>query len=152
MKRVKTFEQWTTDVAGDYEVNYGDKPQLSEIVIDTIKFIEDNFNNIRPDILNGVKPDLITFLSDINPNNIQLRIEKNIPMLFFGYDDYSTSDHYHYSNDLTDDDYNYLKNYFFEIFKKIREKVHDGEKEAYSKGMKKIEDRIMKKDAKKYNI
>ena len=28
-KFIKTYEQWTTDVAGDYEVNYDDNPQLS---------------------------------------------------------------------------------------------------------------------------
>lgn len=45
-RHIKTFEQWTTDVSGDYEVNYGDEPKFSEIVEKTINFINDNFDKI----------------------------------------------------------------------------------------------------------
>lgn len=48
MKKIKTFEMWTTDQSGDFDVNYGDeKPQLSDTVTNTIDFIEENFEHIN---------------------------------------------------------------------------------------------------------
>jgi len=150
-KFIKTFEQWTSDVAGDYDVNYGDKPQLSEVVTDTIEYIENNFDNIKQEI-NYTSENRIYFNSG-KYTSILLEIDNGVPMLSFGYDDYYFNHEiYSYSEDITDDEYYYLKKYFLEIYKKIRNKVHDNQKEDYIKNMKRVEDRITRRDAKKYNL
>ena len=57
-RHIKTFEQWTTDVSGDYVVNYGDKPQLyikkvALLMITKFKIFENNSESVNHPELSG---------------------------------------------------------------------------------------------------
>ncbi len=57
-RHIKTFEQWTTDVSGDYVVNYGDKPQLyikkvALLMITKFKIFENNSESVNNPELSG---------------------------------------------------------------------------------------------------
>lgn len=154
MKHLKKFEMWTTNTTGDFEINYGEKkPELSKVAINTIKFIKDNYNEIIIDILNEVKPTQISFNPGLKYTRIKLELDKesNTPFLYFRYYDYNEGN-YSYNEDITNTDYDYLKDYFFNIYKDIRTKVHNKEKDEYLDNMKKLEDERIKKKADKYNI
>lgn len=158
IKNFKTFENWTTNSTGNYNINYGDnpqKPQLSDIVIDTIKYIEDNYNNIQENILNDVKPDQITFKSGLKYQQIRLQRENeehnNIPILIFKFYEYNV-DSFYYSNDITEDDYKYLKDYFYKIYLQIRKKVQDRKKQEFIDQFNKVETEKALKAGKKFNV
>jgi hypothetical protein len=47
MKHIKEFNSWVTDSSGDYDINYGDKKDISDFVEDIKDYMEDNFKRIR---------------------------------------------------------------------------------------------------------
>lgn len=141
MKHLKKFENWTTNVTGNYDINYGDKPQLSDVVIETIDFIENNLDKIKEDILNDNRPYLISFKSGLKYSSISLKEDNNIPFLLFR----NNENYLNYSIDITNEEYEYLKEYFLKIYKKIRKIINDKDKEEFM-------NKIIQKDLKKYNI
>jgi hypothetical protein len=164
-KFIKTFEQWTTDVSGDYDVDYGD-PKLSDDVIEIIEYIEDNFDNIKDDILNDNKPDRISFQSSnlktgklktdkLKYDKISLRVS-NIKYKYpsyvvqFSYKEYPNT--FYYNKDITKYEYEYLLKYFSQVYNRIREKEHSKEKQKFIDNMQEIEDKKTKEAAKKYNM
>ena len=57
-----------------------------------------------------------------------------------------------YRLDITNYDYDYLKNYFYKIFRVFRKKQQDKEKERYKDELQKIEDKKVKEITKKMNL
>ena len=57
-----------------------------------------------------------------------------------------------YRLDITNYDYDYLKDYFYKIFIVFRKKQQDKEKERYKNELQKIEDKKIKDLSKKMNI
>lgn len=145
MKSIKKFEEynnWVTDVTGNVNVSYGDKkPKLSDVAIEVIKFIEDNFDKIRED-LNGTSDTFICFEDGLDFNKISIykNEKENIPYIHFQKNEVGG-----YSNDITNYDYDYLHDYLDKIYKTFRKK-HDAENKE------KFEMELMKKNMKKYNL
>lgn len=151
MKHLKTFEMWTTDATGDFDITYGDKkPEISEIVKYTKKYIEDNFDKIH----HIEQKEKITFKTIVNghPNGtlyseITLQVNSG-PFYEIKFTKPITRNDNSYSTvDITKDEYNYLNDFFYEINKKLR-KIRN------EKGVDELEKDIIpyKKDAKKYNL
>jgi hypothetical protein len=126
MKHLKKYETWTTDVTGSVEVNYGDKkPELSKIVKDTEKYLEDNFDNIQK--INSSN-NSIDFNYDYNSktkdNSKIIFISMNRDDLF--YNIVFTRYYYGVENksftiNITKDEYNYLSNVIYKLDKKLRQ-------------------------------
>ena len=138
MKLIKTFEQWTTDVAGNYEVNYGDKPQFSEIVEHTINYIEENFDNISKCMGREIEFNKNLTYHEIGLNKTTDYSIHTIFNLIFNTITYI---------DISEEEYNYLLDFFHKINIK-RRKINQLKRKEI------ILDDIdpMRKDAKKYNI
>jgi hypothetical protein len=157
MKYLKEYNNWITDVTDkNVVVNYGDKkPKLSDVVIDTIKFIEDNFDNINPGI-NSTNESSVGFKYGLNFSKIYIGCETRdngykIPYICFNYHDANNANS-NYSIDITEDDYEYLKKYFYKIYRIFRKKEQEKDEEEYKKELQKIENKKIKKDINKYNL
>ena len=155
MKHLREYNNWVSDVTDNVTVNYGDeKPKLSDIVIDVIKFIEDNYDKIDGDI-NSTRESQVGFEDGLELKDISIGIEKTenrkIPYLHFMYND-SRDMSRGYRLDITNYDYDYLKDYFYKIFIVFRKKQQDKEKERYKNELQKIEDKKIKDLSKKMNI
>lgn len=154
--KIKKFENWVTDVTGNVSVNYGDKkPKLSDVVVDAIKFIEDNYDQIQCG-LNATTESGVDFKRGLELDEIKIGVEVRnndiiIPYLNFRYRDVN-NDRGGYSIDITDYEYEYLKDYFYKIYKECRKKDQEEEKEKYKLQLKKIETKKMEDRAEKYNI
>jgi hypothetical protein len=158
MKHIKKYEMWTTNVTGDYDFNYGDKkPELSEIVIEVINYIKDNYDKISTDVLNDTTEFGVGFnFSEKNGMKYdKIRIEKNkknsIPYIHFLYYDYRGTTN-GYDIDITDYDYEYLHDYFFKIYKEFKKKDEIKKIEKHKSELKKIEEEKAKNSADKYNL
>ena len=159
MKHLREYNNWVSDVTDNITVNYGDeKPKLSDIVIDVIKFIEDNYDKIDGDI-NSTRESQVGFEDGLELKDISIGIEEReknnrktseIPYLHFMYND-SRDMSRGYRLDITNYDYDYLKNYFYKIFRVFRKKQQDKEKERYKEELQKIEDNKVKEITKKNN-
>ena len=98
MKHLREYNNWVSDVTDNITVNYGDeKPKLSDIVIDVIKFIEDNYDKIDGDI-NSTRESQVGFEDGLELKDISIGIEEReknnnnrkaseIPYLHFMYND-----------------------------------------------------------------
>ena len=98
MKHLREYNNWVSDVIDNITVNYGDeKPKLSDIVIDVIKFIEDNYDKIDGDI-NSTRESQVGFEDGLELKDISIGIEEReknnnnrkaseIPYLHFMYND-----------------------------------------------------------------
>jgi len=159
MKHLREYNNWVTDVTGNVNVNYGDKkPKLSDVVIEVIKFIEDNYDKID-DSLNGTSDSHIDFYNKLEFEDISIGVEdqaesintNKIPYIHFLYRDVRDSLR-GYRYDITNYDYEYLKDYFYKIYREFRKKQQEGHKEEYKSELQKIEDKKMKDLAKKMNI
>ena len=156
MKYIKKFEMWTTDVTDkNIVVNYNDKKQkLSDVVIDTIKFIEDNYDDINKDI-NDTNESAVGFFRGLKFNKISLYTENRkdykFRSIWFNYYDINNNN-CGYMIDITEDDYDYLKNYFYNLYNTIRKEDQEKNKEEHKSALQKIEDKKVKDDAKKYNL
>lgn len=156
MKHLKTFEMWTTSVTGNVNVNYGDKkPELSDIVMDAIKFIKDNYDQIKCGSA-GSTESRVDFKDGLELEEIAIGVDARnkdviIPYLLFYYRDVDNQ-RSNYKQDITDYDYEYLKDYFYKIYKRCRKEDQNKDKEQYKLELKKIEDKKMQKNAEKYNL
>lgn len=146
-KFIKTFEQWTSNVAGDFDVNYGDKPEISEIVENTIKYIESNFDSLKNDV-NYVEVNFRATGSDNVDQIIRITLKYSgsdkLPKHMVSFKYYTNK---YRSFDITTDEYEYLS----EFFKKITQKFRKKEQET-------VRDKILQEidpvriTAKKYNM
>ncbi len=158
MKHLKKYEMWTTNVTGNFDFNYGDKkPELSDIVIEVINYIKDNYDKISTDILN-VTTEFGVGFNFGGKNGMKydrIKIDKNkkndIPYIHFLYYDFHNNTN-GYTIDITDYDYKYLHDYFFKIYKELKKKEEEKNKEKHINDLKKIEDEKAKKSADKYNL
>jgi hypothetical protein len=137
MKHLKTFEMWSAyDVSGDFKVNYGDKK--SKIVEDTIKFVEDNFDN-----MSSAKLTHLSFkvnFTDLDFNDIHLYDDPNTPYISF-----SNSDGLSFDENLNPEEYNQLAEFFKSINIKYKNKKNNAKKDVYFKN-------LQNKRAEKYNL
>ena len=139
-KFIKTFEQWTTDVAGGLNVKYNDESKISEIVEKTEAFIEDNFDNII-----DINDEHIGFVESVSPMQINLRKEKTFCYIQF----YDPSEKFSTFKevDITEDEFFYLTKFFLSILNRYREKEQTDDKEKLFQLIDPV-----RRDAKKYNI
>lgn len=156
MKHLKKYEMWTTNSTSNFSVNYGDKqPELSEIVIEIIKYIEDNYDNISNDILNNTTEFGVGFnfgrKDGKKYNSIKINKYKNNSYVDITYYDVHNQIN-GYSLDITDYDYDYLHKYFLNLYKNFKKKNEEKDKEKHKLELKKIEDEKIKKSADKYNL
>ena len=154
MKHLKEYNNWVTDVTGNLNVNYGDKkPKLSDVAVDVIKFIEDNYDKIVEG-LNGTRENYISFEEGLKYESITIDKDSNhsnIPYIHFMYRSVNGSGR-GYQYDITDYDYDYLNDYFYKIYKIFRKKDQEKDKEKYKLELQKIEDKKDKDREKKYNV
>ena len=158
MKHLKTFENWTTTSTDkNININYNkETPKLSDVVIDTIKFIEDNFDQISGGI-NNTRENQIEFkTNELRYNRIYINHEKRdagipIPYIHFYYRDVH-NELCGYSHDITESDYDYLKNYFYKIYRIFRKKNQEKSVEEYKNALVEIEEKRIKMNSQKYNL
>ena len=115
MKILKTFEMWTTDVSGNFDVNYGDKVKLSDVAIEARKFIEDNYDKIDSKSTNSTE---IEFDKNLRFKSIKIYNNSDVKYLHFFY--HKNNDLNGYIKDITDEDYEYLVKYFLKVYKEQR--------------------------------
>ena len=155
--KLKRFENWVSDATDkNVSFNYGDKkPKLSDDAIDTIKFIEDNFDNISTEVLNNTTKTSVVFNGNLKYYKIRLGFDdtNKIPHIhFYYYGSEGVSDYRGYKVDITDYDYEYLSDYFYKIYKIFKKKDEEKQKILHASELDKIEDKKMKNAANKYNI
>jgi hypothetical protein len=130
MKHLKAFEMWTSNVTDNFEVNYGDKkpkPKISDIVENTKKFIEDNFNKIKKASANSIDfeyfnasdpyPDGIKSISVDHKNDYNLLLYS---IKYILYD--SISDRTEII-DITKEEFDHFLNFMYNIYIKYRQKI-----------------------------
>ena len=117
MKHLKQFEMWTTNTTSDFNINYGNtEPELSQTVIDTIKFINDNFDNIT-----NIGSSNITFKYRLEIEDINLHNEKPIYYIRFTYRDIRNN-LLGYQDDISKKEYDFLSNFIIDTYKRYRRK------------------------------
>ena len=144
-------------VTGDFSVNYGDKkPQLSDVVFEVIKYVEDNFDKINPDVLNATTRSRVSFNgSDLKYDSIRLKFDEknNSPYISFSYIGAGgRNDFRGYDIDITDADYKYLSDYFLKIFKIFNKKDEEKNKLDHASELEKIKEKRAKEAGEKYNL
>ena len=104
MKHIKEYNNWTTTATDNVDINYGDKPQLSEEVKSIINYIENNeynfyHTNTYEISFNNVYDGEINRIEYSNIDRIEICIKNG-----------KKFNHY-----ITKEEKNYLDNFFKEL-------------------------------------